>query len=128
MKKLFAIVPVFAVLTACSSAPIAQPTPAQVQAVQANSQTFKCDNSTEVTSFITERDGTNYANVKITSPSLGLNQTALVLKQAVSASGERYTTTTSSGATSYDWHYKDAMGALTVTHQGKEYNFSCNAI
>lgn len=128
MNKLLLVAPIFAVLTACASAPIAQPTPSQVQAVQANSQSFKCDNSTEVTSFTTERDGTNYANVKITAPSLGLNQAAMVLKQEVSASGERYTTTSQSGDTVYDWHYKGTMGALTVTHQGKEYSFSCNAI
>ena len=45
MKKLFALVPAIAVLTACNTAPIAQPTPSQVQAIQANSQVFKCDNN-----------------------------------------------------------------------------------
>lgn len=128
MKKLLAVAPLFAALTACTSAPIAAPTPAQVQAVQANSQTFKCDNNTEVTSFVTERDGDNYANIKLTSPMLSLNQAALVLKQAVSGSGERYVLTNPTGTTTYDWAVKGNEGALTVTTQGREFNFVCNAL
>lgn len=126
MKKLLAIAPVFAVLAACSSAPIAQPSPAQVQAIQANSQTYKCDNNTEVVALYTDRDSESYANLKVTSPMLGLNQAALLLKRDVSGSGVRYTTT--NGTTSYEWHAKGADGVFAVTHQGKAYEFMCNAI
>ena len=128
MKKFLAIAPVFAVLAACSSAPIAQPTPAQVQAVQANSQTFKCDNNTEVVALYTQRDSTGYANLKVTSPSLGLNQAAMVLKQDVAASGERFTATNADKTTSYEWHAKAGEGIFAVNNKGTEYNFVCRAI
>lgn len=127
MKKLLALVPTMAILTACNTAPIAAPTPAQVQAIQANSQTFKCSNNTEVVSVATQRDGMNYANIQVTSPMLGLNQAALLLKQEVSASGERYTVTSSDKNTMYDWHVKANEGVLSVTSKGATYNFSCNA-
>lgn len=128
MKKLLALLPIMAVMTACTSTPVAAPTPAQVQAVQANSQTFKCDNNTEVVALYTEDSNDNFANLKVTSPTLGLNQAAMVLKQAVSASGERYIMTNPDKATSYEWHAKGGEAAFTVTHQGKEYNFVCNAL
>lgn len=128
MKKLLALAPAVALLTACASAPIAAPTPAQVQAVQANSQTFKCDNNTEVVALYTEDSKDNFANLKVTSPMLGLNQAAMVLKRAVSASGERYITTNPDKSTSYEWHAKGGEATFSVTHQGKEYNFVCNAL
>ncbi|MFW2176867.1 MULTISPECIES: MliC family protein [unclassified Moraxella] len=127
MKTLLALVPAFAVLTACTSAPIAQPTPAQVQAVQANSQVYKCDNDTQVSAFYATQSQDNVANVKITSPMLGLNQVAMVLKQDVAASGERYTLTTPA-KTTYEWHVKGNEGVLSVSTQGKEYNFVCNSL
>lgn len=127
MKKLFALVPAIAVLTACNTAPIAQPTPSQVQAIQANSQVFKCDNNTQVVSLATERDGNYYANITVTSPMLGLNQAALVLKRDIAASGVRYTVTTNDKNTSYDWHIKGNEGVLTVMSNGATYNFSCSA-
>ena len=111
MKKLLFVVPFLASLAACTSTQVAQPSPSQVLAVQANSQTFKCDNNTEVVAFYGQENGSNVANLKITSPMLGLNQAAMVLKQDVSGSG-----------------VKGAEGALTVTSQGRDYNFVCNAI
>lgn len=126
MKKLIALAPVVALVTACASAPIATPTPAQVQAVQANSQTFKCDNDTEVVALHTTTNDVNFANLKVTSPMLGLNQVALVLKQDVAASGVRYTV--SGTNTNYDWHVKGNEAVFSVNHQGKDYNFVCNAL
>ena len=128
MKKLLLVVPFLASLAACTSTPVAQPTPSQVLAVQANSQTYKCDNNTEVVAFYTQNDNTNVANLKITSPMLGLNQAAMVLKQDVSGSGNRYTLSNATKTTVYDWGVKGAEGALTVTSQGRDYNFVCNAI
>lgn len=128
MKKLLLVVPFLASLAACTSAPVAQPSPSQVLAIQANSQTFKCDNNTEVVAFYNQENGNNVANLKITSPMLGLNQAAMVLKQGVSASGERYTLSNAAKTTVYDWHAKGSEAALTVTSQGRDYNFVCNAI
>lgn len=128
MKKLLFVVPFLASLAACTSTPVAQPSPSQVLAIQANSQTFKCDNNTEVVAFYGEENGSNVANLKITSPMLGLNQAAMVLKQDVSGSGNRYTLSNSTKTTMYDWGVKGAESALTVTSQGREYNFVCNAI
>ncbi|WP_019519674.1 MliC family protein [Faucicola boevrei] len=125
MKKLLALIPAVAVLTACNTTNVAQPSPSQVQAVLANSQTFKCDNNAEVVSVVTERDGANYANIQITAPSLSLNQAPVQLKQAVSASGERYSV--SNSTTGYDWHMKGNEAVLTVTSQGQEFNFGCMA-
>jgi membrane-bound inhibitor of C-type lysozyme len=99
-----------------------------VLAIQANSQTFKCDNNTEVVAFYGQENGRNVANLKITSPMLGLNQAAMVLKQDVSGSGNRYTLSNATKTTMYDWGVKGAEGALTVTSQGRDYNFVCNAI
>ncbi len=128
MKKLFVIAPMIAMLAACSSAPIAQPTPSQVQAIQANSQTFKCDNNTEVVALYTNRDSANFANIKVTSPMLGLNQAALVLKQDVAGSGERYTTTNADGSTFYEWHAKGGDAIFAVNNKGTQYNFVCRAV
>lgn len=128
MKKLLLVVPFLASLAACTSTPVAQPSPSQVLAIQANSQTFKCDNNTEVVAFYGQENGDNVANLKITSPMLGLNQAAMVLKQAVSGSGERYTLSNATKTTVYDWHTKGAEAAFTVTAQGRDYNFVCNAI
>ena len=128
MKKLLLVVPFLASLAACTSTPVAQPTPSQVLAVQANSQTYKCDNNTEVVAFYTQNDNTNVANLKITSPMLGLNQAAMVLKQDVSGSGTRYTLANSAQTTMYDWAVKGNDAALTVTSQGRDYDFVCSAI
>mgnify|MGYP000037011617 FL=1 len=128
MKKLLLVVPFLASLAACTSTPVAQPTPSQVLAVQANSQTYKCDNNTEVVAFYTQNDNTNMANLKITSPMLGLNQAAMVLKQDVSGSGTRYTLANSAKTTMYDWAVKGNDAALTVTSQGRDYDFVCSAI
>lgn len=126
MKKLLALAPVALILTACGSAVhLAKPTPSQVQDVLTNAKTYKCDNSAEVISVLSERNGDNYANIKITAPTLNLNQTSVQLKQEVSASGERYVT--SNNNTTYEWHIKNNDGVLTVTNSGKEFNFSCNA-
>lgn len=126
MKKLLALAPIALVITACSSAVhIAQPNPSQVQEILANSKTFKCDNNAEVVSVLSERNGDNFANVKITAPSLSLNQTPVLLQQVVSASGERYAI--SNGKTTYEWHIKGDDGVLTVTSGEKAFNFSCNA-
>lgn len=124
MKKLLAIAPAILVLTACSSAVnIAKPSPAQVHEVLANSKTYVCDNNAQVVSIISERNGDNYANVKITAPNLSLNQAAVQLKQEPSASGERYAV--ANATTGYEWHIKGNDGVLTVTTNGQEFNFSC---
>lgn len=128
MKKLLIAVPFLASLAACTSTPVAQPSPSQVLAIQANSQTFKCDNNTEVVAFYSQENGSNVANLKITSPMLGLNQAAMVLKQDVSGSGSRYTLSNAAKTTMYDWGVKGSEAALTVTSQGRDYNFVCNAI
>jgi len=52
----------------------------------------------------------------------------MVLKQDVSGSGNRYTLSNATKTTMYDWGVKGAEGALTVTSQGRDYNFVCNAI
>lgn len=126
MKKLLAIAPIALVLTACGSAVhVAKPSPAQVQEVLANSQTFYCDNNAKVVSVLSERNGDNYANLQITAPSLTLNQASVQLKQVVSASGERYSVANHS--TGYDWHAKGNEAILTVTNNGKTFNFGCSA-
>ncbi|ELA08144.1 putative lipoprotein [Moraxella macacae 0408225] len=125
MKKLLALIPAVMVLTACNTSNVAQPSPSQVQAVLANSQTFKCDNNAEVVSVITQRDGVNYANIQITAPTLSLNQAPVQLKQDVAASGNRFTV--SNSTVGYDWHVKGGEAALTVTSQGQEINFGCMA-
>ncbi|WP_410472484.1 MliC family protein [Faucicola mancuniensis] len=125
MKKLLALVPVVVIMTACTSTKVAQPSPSQVQAVLAKSQTFKCDNNAEVVSVISERNGDNYANINITAPTLSLNQAAVQLKQDVSASGNRFTV--SNATTAYDWAIKGSEAALTVTTNGQEFNFGCTA-
>ena len=127
MKKLLAIAPIFAILAACNSAQVAQPSPSQVQAIQANSQTFKCDKDTEVVTVNTKHNGDNYINAKITSPMLSLDQAAILLKQEVSASGERYVVSNPNRTTMYDWAMKGNEGALTVTTQGRTFDFACMA-
>lgn len=124
MKKLLAVLPALTILTACNSAPIAKPNALQVHNVLENTKTYKCDKSTEVVAVY----GDEVANLKVTSPLLSLNQTALLLKQAVSASGTRYVTETTDKSTAYEWHVKDPEGVFTVTHNGTEYQFSCQAM
>lgn len=126
MKKLLAIAPIALVLTACGSAVhVAKPSPAQVQEVLENSETFYCDNNAKVISVLSERNGDTYANLQITAPTLSLNQAAVQLKQVVSASGERYAV--SNHSTGYEWQAKNTDGVLTVTTNGKEFNFSCSS-
>lgn len=121
MKKLLVIAPALAILTACSSAPVAKPDPAQVQATLQSAKTYKCDKSTEVVAVY----GNEVANLKVTAPSLSLNQTALMLKQTMSASGVLYTAQTADKATTYDWHMKGNEAMFTVSHNGTDYDFSC---
>lgn len=124
MKKLLAVLPALAILTACSSAPIAKPNALQVHDILENSKTYKCDKSTEIVAVY----GDDVANLKVTSPSLSLDKTALLLKRAVSASGVRYTAETADKSTAYEWHVKDPEGVFAVTHNGTAYQFSCQAM
>lgn len=124
MKKLLAVLPAFALVTACTSAPIAKPSPAQVHAALEKSITYKCDNSAEVVAIY----GDDVANIKVTAPTLNLNQTALLLKRTVAASGVLYTTQTTDGKTIYDWHTKGNEALFSVTHAGADYDFSCQAL
>lgn len=124
MKKLLAVLPVIALLTACNATPIAKPNPLQIHQVLENTTTYKCDKSTEVVAIY----GKDAANLKVTSPSLSLNQTALLLPQTTTASGMRYMVTSPDKTTTYDWGVKGSDAALTVTHNGTAYNFVCQAI
>lgn len=121
MKKIIAIAPMLAILTACSSAPVAKPDPAQVQATLQSAKPYKCDKSTQVVAVY----GDEVANLKVSAPSLNLNQATLMLKRASAADGVLYTTQTTDGKTTYDWHTKGNEGLFSVTQNGVDYDFSC---
>ncbi|WP_290001466.1 hypothetical protein [Faucicola atlantae] len=131
MKKLLALVPMVAVLGACTSTNVAQPSPAQIQAVQDNSVTYRCDNNTQVTAFYNQNTRTNgltngSVNLKVTAPMLTLNDTAMLLKQDPNTvGGNRYQLANRDGSTVYTWTVDGSSALLNVVAQGQQFNFAC---
>ncbi len=123
-KKLLAVAPALAILSACSTTPIAKTDPLQVHQVLENTKIYKCDKSTDIAAVY----GKDAVNLKVTAPSLNLNQSSLLLNQAVATDGVRYMTTTADKATSYNWGVKGSDAVLTVTHNGTDYTFICQAM
>lgn len=131
MKKLLLIAPAMALLAACSTSNVAQPSPAQIQTVQKNSVTYRCDNNAQVTAFYNPNTRTNglnngSANLKVTAPMLTLNEAALLLKQDPNTvGGNRYQLANRDASTVYTWTVDGSSALLNVVTQGQQFNFAC---
>lgn len=72
-------------------------------------------------------DQRDLAKLRIDAPVLGLHNQEVELKLAVSGSGVRYVND-KNPASIYDWHTKnDSLNMLTITANGAEYSYSCEA-
>lgn len=124
MKKLLAILPALALVTACTSTPIAKPDANQVHVALENAKSYTCDNNARILAVY----GKDSVNVRITAPTLNLDQVSMILKQDASASGTRYIAQTPDSTTNYDFRSKGDTANLTVNYKGTDYPFSCQLL
>lgn len=116
LTKLIIATPAVALLAACATTPPVATTVGQIES-------FTCENDANVNAqYATNGD---WANLTITMPELGLDNQAVTLKNAVTASGMRFVNDTNPNST-YEWHTKGDIGILSIiATDGNEYAVSC---
>lgn len=123
MKKLLAITPALALLAACTTNPFMGSTNNN----QVNNQvvnTFTCEDNGRVTAAYANNGSA--ANLNVTLPKVNLNNQKMMLTQAVSGSGARYTNM-SNPNTGFEWQTKADYGILTIhMANGQKYSVNCN--
>ncbi|WP_201584395.1 MliC family protein [Psychrobacter jeotgali] len=122
MKKLLAVAPFAVLLAACATNSPTTPTPNTNN--QKVVQSFTCEDNGRINAEYAA-DG-SAANLNVTLPKVGLNNQKMVLTQAVSGSGARYTNM-SNPNTGFEWQTKADYGIMTI-HMGanQQYSVNCN--
>lgn len=118
MKKLLAVAPFAVLLAACA-------TNAPTTNTTANNavQSLTCEDNGKVTAAYSANG--QIANLNVSLPKIGLSNTKVTMKQAVSGSGARYVNNTNPKLT-FDWHTKADYGIMTIkSANGQEYSVNC---
>lgn len=116
MKKLLILTPAVLLLAACA-------TSAPINTDKKVESTYSCEDNGKVTATYAT-DG-SAADLNITLPKVGLNNQKVIVTQAVSGSGTRYTNM-SNPKLGFEWQTKADYGVMTVhSSNGQNYSVNC---
>lgn len=127
MKQLAIVTAALVALTGCSTTmgdKMSTPTMSDTMMHNHNKVTYACSGHADTHVHAEYSPNSDIATLSITAHSLGLNHQKVMLKQAVSASGDRYVNDLNPHST-YEWHTKGNYGVLTITTPTGEYQRNC---